>query len=217
MRITKYPQSCFMLETADKRILVDPGNLSYEPEFANEWKTADFILVTHMHGDHCHAEIIKNFATPIYSSAEVAAAYPDLEITAVKVGAHLQLADDISIDVVNAIHGWMPFLKHNKAEIHENIGFIVNMEKQKIWFTGDTLCFDNNYKCDILCAPVSGHGLVMGDFELALFAKEADANLVLPCHMDNPKFPVNVENMEKMLQMHEINYKVLGIKETIDL
>ena len=109
MKITKYPQSCFMLEIAGKSILVDPGVLSYESEFADEWKTADFILITHKHGDHCNSEVIKEIFAPIYSSAEVATAYPDLKITVVKMGDKLQLVDGIDIDIVNAAHGWMPF------------------------------------------------------------------------------------------------------------
>lgn len=217
MKITKYPQSCFMLEVANKNILVDPGTLSYKPEFADEWKKADFILVTHRHGDHCNAEVIKEFTAPIYSSSEVATAYPNLKIIVAKTGDKLQLANGICVDVVNAVHGWTPILKHNKAEIRENIGFIVNAEGKKIWFTSDTLCFDNDYKCDILCAPISAHGVVMGDFELALFAKECGAGLVLPCHMDNPMHPVDIGKVEGTLKTHKINYWILKTKETMEL
>jgi len=206
-----------MLEASGKNILVDPGNLSYEPEFADEWKSADFILITHRHGDHCYQEAIKEIDAPIYSSAEVAQAYPELKINVVRLGDKLTLDDGLYVDVVNAVHGWMPFLKHNKAEINENIGFIVNAEGKRIWFTSDTVCFDNDYKCDILCAPVSAHGLVMGDFELALFAKECEADLVLPHHLDNPRFPIDIEKMEGMFKMHEINYRILRTKDMIDL
>jgi L-ascorbate metabolism protein UlaG (beta-lactamase superfamily) len=206
-----------MLETAGKNILVDPGILSFDENFLDNWKKADCVLITHKHSDHCHAEIIKNISAPIYSSAEVASAYPHLKIKIVKIGDVLRLADGIRIDIVGAIHGWMPFLKHNKIEIHENIGFIIHAENKKVWFTSDTLCFDNDYKCDVLCAPVSGHGLVMGAFELSLFAKECDPDLVLPCHMDNPKFPVDIKKMEDMFATYKINYRVLGFAESTDL
>ncbi|MDR2933692.1 MAG: MBL fold metallo-hydrolase [Rickettsiales bacterium] len=217
MKITKYPHSCFYIETSGKSILVDPGNNLYDAVFLPEWKNADFILITHKHGDHCYSDIIKNIDTPIYASSEVAAEYPNLKINIVKSGDILQLTNEISVEITKAVHGYLPFLKHNNAQVYENTGFIVNTENKKIWFTSDTLCFDNDYKCDILCAPVSGHGLVMGAYELVLFAKECAAKLVLPCHMDSPRFPVDIENMESILKLHEINYQILQIKEVINL
>ena len=33
MKITKYPQSCLMIETNDKKILVDAGKIKYEERF----------------------------------------------------------------------------------------------------------------------------------------------------------------------------------------
>jgi L-ascorbate metabolism protein UlaG (beta-lactamase superfamily) len=72
MKLTKYPQLCFMVETADKNILVDLGNLSYDQSFADDWAMADFILITHKHGDHCYAEIIKDIGSSVYASTEVA-------------------------------------------------------------------------------------------------------------------------------------------------
>jgi L-ascorbate metabolism protein UlaG (beta-lactamase superfamily) len=205
-----------MMETAGKNILVDPGNLLYEPGFANDWSKADFILITHKHADHCHAEVIKNIDAPIYSSAEVAAAYPDLKIKIVKAGDELSLSDGIDAEVATAVHGYIPWLKGDK-EIRENIGYIVRAEGKNIYFTSDTICFKNDYKCDILCAPVSSHGLVMSPFEVALFTKECGAELVLPCHMDNPKFPADIEKMAETFASHEISYRVLKTKETICL
>lgn len=75
MKITKYPQSCLLIESQNKKILVDPGNLSYEDSFFNDWKDVDLILITHRHNDHCHEEVIKeivkNNKIKIYSTSEV--------------------------------------------------------------------------------------------------------------------------------------------------
>lgn len=38
MKITKYPQSCLMIETNNKRILVNAGSLKYQGKFLEEWK-----------------------------------------------------------------------------------------------------------------------------------------------------------------------------------
>lgn len=60
MQITKYNQSCLLVETNDKRILIDPSNIDYTDVMYNkEWVNIDAILITHKHQDHCYGEIIK--------------------------------------------------------------------------------------------------------------------------------------------------------------
>lgn len=215
LKIIKYPQSCFMIKTEIKNILVDPGNLLFEKSFLKEWKKADVILITHSHGDHCFTDVLKEFKCPIYSTKEVKDR-TGLDINVIKNNDVLEV-ENIKIDVVDAKHGYMPWLTTFDAEINDGVGFIVNIEGKKIYFTSDTLCFKNDYKCDILCAPVSAHGLVMGDFELAHFSKMVEADLVLPCHMENPKFPVDVEKMKKVLSENDVNYKVLGIENSVEV
>ena len=61
MKITKYPQSCILVETKGKKILIDPGTYVYEqtdikPE---DFKDIDVISVTHKHSDHCFPEALK--------------------------------------------------------------------------------------------------------------------------------------------------------------
>ncbi|MCP4356080.1 MAG: MBL fold metallo-hydrolase [Proteobacteria bacterium] len=215
MNLIKYPQSCFMLKTENKNILVDPGNLLYDDSFLDEWKKADYILITHRHGDHCYEDIIKKFDCPIYSTQQVQDVFSALNINIVKEGDVLNL-DGIKVEVVKAEHGYIPWLK-NGAEITENVGYIIEVESKRIYFTSDTICFDNDYKCDVLCAPVCGHGLVMSAFEAALFAKECEANLVIPHHMDNPKFQIKTEEVENTFKQHEVNYKILSIGGVLDI
>ena len=45
MKITKFPQSCLLVETKDKKILIDPGSLKYKDEYFNIWNTVDLILI----------------------------------------------------------------------------------------------------------------------------------------------------------------------------
>ncbi len=215
MKITKYPQSCFLLETNDKNILVDPGSIGFEESFLEKWKKADCVLITHKHGDHCHAEVLKDFDCPIYATQETQDSYPDLNINLVKEGDVLDL-DFAKVEVVKAVHGYIPYLRGEK-EIHEGVGYIIESEDKRIYFTSDTICFKNDYKCNVLCAPVSAHGLVMSPFEVALFSKELEATLVIPCHMDNPNFPVDVETMKDIFNKQETNYKLLKSEEIIEL
>ncbi|MBU1976584.1 MAG: MBL fold metallo-hydrolase, partial [Nanoarchaeota archaeon] len=115
MKITRFAQSCILIETEGKRILLDPGNLQYKESYlSNEWNNIDILLITHKHGDHCHLdavkEIVKNPRTKFYTTQEVAEAYPELSPNIVTVGNILNL-DNIKIEVVKAVHGYIPLLK----------------------------------------------------------------------------------------------------------
>ncbi len=57
MKVTKYPQSHLVIEKDGKKIMIDPGDLTFD----NGFKVADFkdvetILVTHIHPDHLAQE-----------------------------------------------------------------------------------------------------------------------------------------------------------------
>lgn len=220
MKITRYAQSCVLIETNGKRILVDPGSIQYDDSLLeNDWNNIDIILVTHKHGDHCHVpailEIMKDEKTKLYSSAEVATEYPELKIEIVKENDIVNI-DDIKIEVVKAVHGFIPLLKGGK-EVNNNIGYIIDDGKKRAYLTSDTICFDNDYKCNVLFVPVCNHGLVMGPFEAALFAKETGAELVVPVHYHNPKYPADLDEVEKHFKENGLNYRIMEIKDSVEL
>ena len=53
-------------------------------------------------------------------------------------------------------------MKQSGGKVNENIGYIIDDKDTRIYITSDTICFENEYKCDVLCAPVSDYGVVMG-------------------------------------------------------
>lgn len=220
MKITRFAQSCILIETNNKKILVDPGNIEYKESYSNkEWANIDILLVTHKHGDHCHLEaiqeIVKNSKTKFYTTKEVAKAYPELSPEIIKADDVLDL-DGIKIEVTKAVHGYVPFLKGDK-EIHENVGYIIDDGINRAYQTSDTICFENDYKCDVLFVPVVNHGLVMSSWEAALFAKETEAKLVIPIHYHNPSHPVDFKQVEKDFKEQNLNFKFLEIEEIVGL
>lgn len=215
MKITKYPQSCLLIETKDKKILVDAGKLKYKEEYFNIWKQSDIILLTHKHGDHVNYDVLKNIGVPTYSTLEVQNTYPELEINIIKEKDSINI-DSINIEVVKAVHGYNPNLK-NGGEVFENIGYIIDDNKTRLYITSDTICFNNDYKADIVALPVTAHGLTMSSYEAALFAKDLGAKLVLPIHMDNEKYPTDLEYMKINFERFNTNYKVLEIEESIEV
>ncbi len=215
MKITKYPQSCLMVETNDKKILIDAGSLKYQDKFLEEWKKADIILITHKHGDHIKNDVLKNINIPIYSTQEVQNTYPEIKFNIVKENDVLNF-DSIKIEVVKAVHGYNPLLK-NGGQVFENVGYIIDDNLHRLYVTSDTICFNNDYKADIVALPVTAYGLTMSSFEASLFAKEIGAKLVLPIHMDNEKYPTDINYMKENFDKFEINYRVLDIEETIEI
>lgn len=213
MKITKYPQSCLLVETNDKAILVDAGGLKYQDNFLEEWKKADVLLVTHKHGDHIKSDVLKDIHVPIYSTQEVQNTYPEINFNIVKENDKLDF-DRVKVEVVKAIHGYNPNLK-NGGQVFENVGYIIDDGEHRLYITSDTICFNNDYKADVVALPVTAYGLTMSPYEASLFAKELEANLVLPIHMDNEKYPTDVKYMKETFDKFDIHYKVLEIGESI--
>jgi L-ascorbate metabolism protein UlaG (beta-lactamase superfamily) len=58
MKITKYPQSCLLIEQNGKRILIDPGSLVTRKYSAKDLLPIDAILITHEHSDHADPTLI---------------------------------------------------------------------------------------------------------------------------------------------------------------
>lgn len=218
MKITKYPQSCLLIETKGKKILIDPGILKYKEEYFDIWNNVDIILITHKHSDHCNVEVLEKISKDIkiYSSNEVKKAYPTLDINVVKEEDIINIEDIIKVEVVHAEHGYLPPMK-NGGKVTENVGYIVDNKETRVYVTSDTICFQNDYKCDILCVPVSDCGVVMGPYEVALFAKDVNAKLVIPLHMDNSKFPNNLDFVKEMFEKNEVDYEILENDESIEI
>lgn len=217
MKVTKFPQSCLLIESEEKKILVDPGNLKYKDEYFDIWNSVDVILITHKHPDHCNVEVLEklNKDISIYSTKEVADTYTGLNINIVKEDDVLKFGN-VKVEVVYAVHGYQPLLRGDK-EIHENIGYIIDDGENRLYTTSDTICFKNDYKADILCVPVTGHGVTMSAFEAALYAKEVGAVLTIPIHMDNPTFPPDFEFIEEMFGKYEVEYEILENGESIEI
>ena len=215
MKITKFPQSCLWIETKGKKILVDPGNLKYQEAYFDIWKQADVIFLTHKHQDHCYEAVLQKMDKTIYGTKEVEKAHPSLHITVVQEEDFIMVGE-VNIEVVHAEHGYIPPMKSG-AKVTENVGYIIDDGENRLYITSDTICFQNEYTCDILAVPVSDYGVVMGPFEAGLFAKEAKAKLVIPLHADNSKYPVDFAFVKKMWDELNLEYEILENGETIEI
>lgn len=223
MKITKFNQSNLLIETKGKRILIDPSNIEYKSEYVDEyWNNIDVILITHRHKDHCNIEVINKIIernnVKIYTSNEVVKEYNLINANIVKENDVFYI-DDIKVEVTKAVHGYLTYMRENKAEILENIGFIIDDGTTRLYTTSDTINFYNNYKCDILCMPFNGNGLTLGIVDGVSFAKAINPKLVLPIHLQHPKSIMNpnLNELKNALQEEGLNYKILGFNETLEV
>lgn len=72
MKVTKFIHSCLVVEIDDKKIIIDPGNYSYEAGVfkLDEFDRLNYLLITHEHADHMHLPFIK----------EIVAKFPEIVI-----------------------------------------------------------------------------------------------------------------------------------------
>jgi len=223
MKITKYAQSCGLVETKQgKRILVDPGDYEFDEKLLDtDWINIDYIFVTHKHGDHCYTEIINKIierdGAKLYTTQEVKESTPELTPEIVKEGDVIDLGEGLKAEVTKAVHGWIPLFKGGNKFPEENVGYIIDDGDKRAYFTGDTIAFDNDYQCDVIFLPVCGHGLMMGPWEGAMFAKMTEASIVIPCHADAPKHPVNWDYVKSEFDSVEVEYKKLVIGESVEI
>lgn len=207
-----------MIESGGQKILIDPGAIALDDKTIQEWMHPDFILITHKHFDHFDEIAIKKISsnkTIIYASSETAQEYLNTKFQIIKEGDKLNLGK-AKVEVVKAVHGHHALMPKGK-EVLQAIGYILEIEGKKIYHTGDTISFPNDYKCNIIFVPFNNHGVCMSPFEAALFAKETGAELVIPIHFDNDKLPADKEKFKIELEKNKLKFKFLEIGESIEI
>ena len=211
MKITKFAQSCIMIESKGKKILIDPGSLKSDEEIIQKWMHPDFILVTHKHYDHFDENAVSKIITNktiIYATSETAKEYPNTKFEIVKERDEFNLGE-VKAEAVKAVHGG--------GAVKEEVGYILAIEGKKLYHTGDTVSFTNNYNCNIICLPFNNKGFFLSPTEAALFAKSTGAETVIPIHFDNPDLPADKSKLKFELEKNKIKCKFLEIGESIEI
>lgn len=215
MKITKYGQSCVLVEES-KKILIDPGDLVKNPE---ELK-ADILLITHRHSDHCFPENIKiiqknNPDIKIFCNNQVKEILnkEGIECELVKTGDVIE-EDSVKIEVVKAVHGYIP--KMGKGYPKDNDGYIIE-DGLRIYHCSDTICFENEFKVDVILVPICGHGVVMEPRVAVEFCEAINPRLTIPIHYEGVHHPNGFEKFEEEARKVNLKYKVLEDGESVEL
>ncbi|MEM4347832.1 MAG: metal-dependent hydrolase [Candidatus Altiarchaeota archaeon] len=214
MEVRWHGHAAFEIETLGKRIFLDPYELPLD------FKTADIILVTHEHYDHCDNEAIKKIKTKetVIIANEITSKKLSGNLKSIKEGETLSLGD-IKISAVPAYNMRKPFHKKNFG-----VGFIVEAENKKVYHAGDTdLIPEMNElaekKINLALLPIGGT-YTMNFSEAAEAVKIIKPEIVVPMHYAKIVGSLeDAENFKKKVEMLnlETKVKIMNVSETIKI
>ena len=182
MKITRFFQSCLLIEEKGTRLLIDPSGHGKDAAF--KLGELDAVLYTHEHPDHFDPEMARTFVeqgiAPVYANAS----------TARQISASKMVVNDreefkvgsLAIKVIELPHCLMV----DGSAGPQNIGYLID---GKLFHPGDGKELIG-LKVEVLAMPLSGPDISMKDaFD---FAKQVSAKQVIPIHYDfmggNPGF-----------------------------
>ncbi len=216
MKIQFYGQNSLHIEAGGKHIIVDPF-ISESPLAKDKVKIedlkADYIILTHAHGDHIlDAEAIaKNTGAKIISNFEIVNYYAakDIEGHPMNHGGSFEF-DFGKLKMVNAIHS----SSFPDGTYGGNpAGFILEADEKTIYIAGDTaLTMDMKlipmrYKLDLAILPI-GDNFTM-DVEDAIIASDFIAcDRILGCHYDTFGY-IEINHEEAFNKFKEKNKELI--------
>jgi len=225
MKYTYYGQSCFLLEAAGKKLLFDPF-ISHNPlakDVDIKSIEADYIFVSHGHGDHVGdlVEIAKQTDAQVVAMVEVAA-------WAEKQGLKKLIPMNYGSLKLDFAKVRMVWATHSSSLPDGSYGgnpagFVLELDGKAIYFAGDTSLtiemklLADLYNLDYAILPIGGHYTM--DVDDALIAtKYFECDKVIGVHYDTFA-QIEIDKDEALAKFKRENKTLLlpAIGETIEL
>lgn len=193
MKVTKYPQSCLLLEKDGKRIVMDPGRFFTEKYSVSELGELEAILYTHQHGDHYDQKVVDELG------GKVKCIYGNKDVSKL-IGEHACVVTSGSGFSVAGFEIMPRDLPHFPIgqEVPQNTGYLID---GTFFHPGDGVENPGITVVD-LAAPVAG-GFTFDDVKE--FARSLSAKRVIPIHYSNQQmYPVDIKEFETVMNEFEV-------------
>jgi L-ascorbate metabolism protein UlaG (beta-lactamase superfamily) len=226
MQLTYFGHSCFLMTIGGVRVLFDPfisGN-PLAKDVNIDAIEADFILLSHGHGDHLadFERIATRTGAKLLAIAEIAGHYgaKGFDGIGANLGGKVQLPFG-TVHFVAAAHS-SSFPDGSYAGVP--VGFVIHTSEGKtIYFAGDTaLTYDlklikDRHQLDLALLPIGDH-YTMGITDALVAADWVGATELIGMHYDT--FPPLVIDHEAAIAEAKAagkNLRLLNIGQTIEL
>ena len=174
MKVTRYFQSCLLIEDKGARILIDPSG--QEKDRLSEFGKLDAVFYTHEHGDHFDADMARDFVeqgvAPVYANASTAKLI-EASKTEVKDGQEYDI-NGLKVKAIELPHCLMV----DGSTSVQNTGYLVD---GKLFHPGDGAELEG-LSVDTLAVPISGPDISLKD--AYAFTMQVKAKQVIPIHYD---------------------------------
>lgn len=226
MKFTYYGHACFAVEVGGKNLLFDPfitGN-PLAKEIDPQKIAADFILVTHGHGDHVAdlVAIAKRTSAPVIAPYEVGSWFENKGVQNVQALNHGGTADlgFGRVKLTAAIHSSsMPDGSYGGNPC----GFIIQSNEGNFYYSGDTaLTYDmkliaEEMKLRFAVLPIGDH-FTMGIADALRAADFVGTKQIVGVHYDTfPPIKIDHEKAKAAAEKAGKELFLLKIGESIDL
>jgi L-ascorbate metabolism protein UlaG (beta-lactamase superfamily) len=177
VKVTKYPQSCLIIEQQGKRIVIDPGALVSGKYTAKDLLPLDAILITHEHQDHADPELIRALAgasgLPVIANQSTKNLLGDLVTQVVSDNEKFEAAG------IQVVARELPHcLMVDGSAGPQNTGYVVD---GVFFHAGDGIKLDN-LQVQSAAIPIAGPDISARDvFD---FIKQLRCTAVVPIHYD---------------------------------
>jgi L-ascorbate metabolism protein UlaG (beta-lactamase superfamily) len=173
MKITRYFQSCLLVEEGNSRILIDPSGA--EAGRLNKFGKLDAVFYTHEHADHFDAPLCEQLRAAgaiIHANASTAKLIKgDVKIVHDREEFS---AGSLGLKAIELPHCLMP----DGSKGPQNTGYLIN---KKLFHPGDGVEL-MGFEFPNLALPIAGPDVSIKD--ALAFAKDVKANKVIPIHYD---------------------------------
>jgi L-ascorbate metabolism protein UlaG (beta-lactamase superfamily) len=191
MKVTRYPQSCLLIEEDGHKIVIDPGSFFAAKYSVSDLEGVKAVLYTHQHADHYDASIamaLHQKGVPLYCNASTAEViHTKGACTVIENNQHFEAAG-FTIEAYDLPHCLLP----DGSEGPQNTGYLIN----GVFFhpgDGKELA---GLQAQSMALPITGPDI--SALDAFNFAKQVGVKVAIPIHYDG--YGANVGLYQKIVE-----------------